>query len=898
MMPKWFSNLFSSVPQETPPDTSSSLDKKAHSELIDNIISGKLLEKAAETGMPSCKDCGAKLSADGKCPLKCEEAKILNSSIKVSLVAELEKEAGAYELGDTETQTAAKSHESQVKAASDYGLAEMLTEFHLKGQGVQERWYLEFPKCLEEVKKNRKDCESELLKEIPPPAVIERMKWLNEVMVDNRGEDFEPTDAKNLYGPLFEVEGKQTWDKAKDIWKEEKLDEKKQYENQMPKDQRPGREEKDPQEHQAPRSTTAGVHDKDDLQLIPQDKFLLHYRKVKDGEKYFKWFCTEEAAEKAAKDLKEKEFALDSKVKDFSKEFELKERETLQKEAKVEKQADIPSPWAVAKDGDTEVIARITPEEVLKETKEKPKIEAHLITAGKPCSKCRRTNRPVEDTYNLEGLSSKKYKYLCEPCYKYESGQIEDSPSLENMPSYTSSLKVNAGLKSILKKLRRQLNQHDAEDVEGLNELISAIEGVEKQLDKKEQEKEERRKKKEEQGLPPDPADAPIPEDPEDLEEADDKAEAPKVEEPKKEEPEEELAEKKAYQFIYREPNVDVTALDEPAGGIEELNPQEQKLWKEYSSKAFGWAMSVANDKFPGKMSKDEIRSAAMDALFNSIKKYDPRDPSMAKFETFLYRNLHNEVLTHRQQHATTFDLKKFKERAYHAQTSDEREKLLEEVNRLEQQMKILPKDSPEFEKLKKERQRLKSLILHEQPEVMPLETPIGEGGSSSSEDEGGQTLYDLVGDVAGEMPDVQLEKSEQESISKQVIEEAQKQLQGKDLEFFNLLLQGYNLSEAGSMLGLKHPLELQYRDRISKPIKWIFKKLTMGLGKGQAEASQAISVQEFIKSGQKCDWCNKDVFTDNVIVYEGGSKVNRHLCTKCCDKAKRQEAFEGLARS
>lgn len=59
-----------------------------------------------------------------------------------------------------------------------------------------------------------------------------------------------------------------------------------------------------------------------------------------------------------------------------------------------------------------------------------------------------------------------------------------------------ASLNPQAGLKSTLRKLRQQLNKHDNEDLDGMSKLISCIEGVEKQLEKKQKAKDERKSKK------------------------------------------------------------------------------------------------------------------------------------------------------------------------------------------------------------------------------------------------------------------------------------------------------------------------------------------------------------------------------------------------------------------
>lgn len=75
-----------------------------------------------------------------------------------------------------------------------------------------------------------------------------------------------------------------------------------------------------------------------------------------------------------------------------------------------------------------------------------------------------------------------------------------DTKRVEEM---VEGLDKYAGLKSTLRKLRQQLNKHDNEDLEGMSKLITCIEGVEKQLEKKQKAKEDRQSKRK----PAEPAD-------------------------------------------------------------------------------------------------------------------------------------------------------------------------------------------------------------------------------------------------------------------------------------------------------------------------------------------------------------------------------------------------------
>lgn len=608
-LPKWFNALFSSTKEEAIPDTSTNLNKIANqSELVQNLLSDKPVEKAADH--LKCPACHMAVSPEAypfcsSCREK-ERAKTqATEAPKVSLMAELEKEAGAYEMGDTEEMTANKSHESQIKAASNFALAEMLTEFRLKGQGVQENWHLEFPKCLGEVQKNRKKAEKELLKFTPCPAVIHRMQFLAETMEDSHDKGFEHTEAENLYKPLFEYEGKQTWEKSKDKWEDEPISAKEQYENQMPEEGGPGREEKDQMEHQAPRSAVANLTPPDELQLIPQDKFLVHYTKVDGGERYFKWLNTEEAAKHYMDDIKKEEFALEPKMKDFSKEFAVKEGETLAKKA------DISSPWTVITQEDKEVIARITPEEVLKKSKEK--------------------------------------------------------------------VQNNVGKKASL-------------DINKLAERILA-----------------------------------------------------------------EIETKAALALTSKEDT------PEPAESLEGLEPHEQELWKKHYKLALQWATA---DPIARKIGRSEARRAAMVALLRVIRKYNPQHESKAKFESYLYSAVHNELLTALSQSRTLRD-----------------------------------KDPEKF---------------------VSLEQPIQEGDKMYES----ETLQDIIEDTQQKLPEEELEQSEQAAIAREVLQKAQSVLQGKDKEVFDLLLQGYNISQIAGMMHFTIPNIVRYRKKIADALEKIMKEV------------------------------------------------------------------------
>lgn len=626
IFPQWLAGLFGKE-VATPTDTSSNLNKKAHSELIENILMDRPLVQEAVTPK-------VELFPISEGMVVAEE--------KLSLEAELARQAGAYELSDTEEMTANKSHESQIKAASNFALAEMLTELRLQGQGVQERWYLEFSGCLAEVQKNRAKCEKELLGYVPPPAVIDRMKFLAEVMIESHEKGFEPTKAENLYGPLFEAEGKQTWEKAKDSWKDPKLTEKQQYENQNPPEGGPGREEKDPMERQAPRSTTAGVHDLDDIQLVPQDKYLVHYTKIAGGETYYKWFTTPEAAEHYMTDLKTEGFTHSAKLKDFSKDFKVSQEETVQKKA------DIPSPWKVVKKDGEEVIARITPEEVLKESKDKAITEKRAGREYQPkCPHCGSRKTEV----------SRGGDCKCWACNSY----FQDT-----YPEKQASLELQA----IVAKMVKEVEAKTAMAITAAEEVAG------------------------------------------------------------------------------------------PAESLEGLTPQEQELWKKYYRQAFQWA---ASDPIARRIGKSEARRAAMMALLRSIRSFNPQHESEAKFETYLFRAVHNELLTMFAQ----------------GRTIPEKEKNLEFVQ---------------------------------------IDQPISEGDQMYETD----TLADVIKDVQQALPEENLERSEQAEVAKEVVERAKQQLSGKHKEVFDLLTQGYNITEIAQMMQYTIPNVVRYRKALATTLEKI----------------------------------------------------------------------------
>lgn len=750
MLPSWLVGLFTPTSQEVPlEDTSTNLQKQAHSsELVRNLLSDvshscmecerpvqfeglcdkctKESHTASYLHDPDICDCGsANLMGGPSC--ECGEPQdqcgdcgkiIIHTKPHLvkrdSLVSELEKKAGAYEIGDSEANTSAKSHESQIKALSNFAMAEYLTEFRLKGQGVAERWSSTFPEVLQEVQKSRKKCEQELLEFIPLPAVIDRMKFLSEVM---KGE-FEPTESKNLYGELFEAKGKQTWESAKNSWKDEVKSEKEKYANQMPEESGPGREANDERGHLSPRSVdasldveakgererirqlkdqldktkdpgkirdiyqaidaaedrmkkdkdrkderreqkeqkkeevkpkeqpvqvhltkAAGAHDLDDLQLVPQDKYLVYYHKIEGGERYYKWFSTEDSAEKYKEDIKARMFATEAKVKDFSKEFKLPEQKTIQKEA------EVASPWAVVKQDDKEVIARITPEEVFKKSKEQsPEVskEAHGTPDKKvECPKCKKRE-----------LHIGKFGYhWCDSC-GHEFGGIGKEASFNKL----------------------------AKDIP---DVVQSLEG---------------------------------------------------------------------------------------------LTPEQQVLWKEHYSKACSWALA---DPIARKIGRAETIQAAMIALHRAIGTWNPQHASKAQFTSYLFRAIHNELLTTLNHE------------------------------------KMIPEKAPEG------------------VEMVQIDKPVSEGDSLYGSD----TLQDLIEDVEAKLPDVEMEEKQEAEFNKKValttVKLLGEELEGQTKTIYDLFVQGYNTSEIARMLNLTIPAIVRQRqvnilplaEEIMAKVRWELKQ-------------------------------------------------------------------------
>lgn len=710
-LPNWLSNLFGPTPDAAPADISANLDKLAHSELVDNILLDRPLEVVAEE-VKSCPEC-EKPNQFGELCNSCTEAEKVQASEspKVSLVAELEKEAGAYEQGDSETQTANKGHEAQIKAASDYALAEMLTEMHLQGQGVQERWSEEFPKTLKDVQNNRKKAEKEILKSVQPPAVIDRMKFLTEAM-DSK---FEPTKSENLYGELFDGKGKQTWEKAKDSWKDEALTEKEQYENQMPQETGPGREADDHRGHQAPRSLTASEFLADDIQMLPQDKFLVQYDKMEGGEKYYKWFNTEDAAKHYMESLKETEFAPSAKLKDFSKQFAEKSQETVQKEA-AQITHTTPTGWYVT----VKLDATDNPETLLTSLK------------------------------NTVGITEVA-RYYDHIQLKLGGVGMDEKGAQQVVQNALASIKPTAKSEVTAVSKKADIASPWAVVKKDDKEVIARV--TPEELTKKSKEKEHAEVRK--------------------------SASLDNIST---------LVDQQLIK-IEAKNKLSLTAEEEyePVQSLEGLEPHEQELWQKHYKLAFQWAMA---DSIARKIGRSLTRRAAMMALLRVIRTYDPTHESHAKFESYLFRAVHNELLT-----------------------------------ALKQNKSLREKDPEKF---------------------VNIDQPISEGDRMHES----ETLQDIIEDTQAKLPVQQLEESEQAEMAKEVIKVAQEELKGRQKEIFDLLLQGYNISEIAGLLKFTIPNIVRYRKQLAEQLESILEQVQKtwtrpGVPKHQKEDESVIDSTE-----------------------------------------------------
>lgn len=801
-IPRWLSNLFGSTPEEVPTDSSANLTKLANqSELIQNLITDKPVEVQAEATPVTqvCPECERPLPSwhNGLCD-KCNEAE-KQASIqpeKVSLVAELEKEAGAYELGDSEEQTANKSHEAQIKAASDFALAEMLTEMHLQGNGVQEQWFEEFPKVLKKVQKNRRSAEKELLKATPPPAVLDRMKFLAESMENSHNNEFEPTDAESLYKPLFELEGKQSWEKSKYKWKDEPLTEKEQYAAQMPQETGPGREAEDTRGHQAPRSVTAAEVSPDDIQMVPQDKFLVHYSKIEGGEKYFRWFNTKEAAQAYMDSMKVTEASSSAKIKDFSKSFTVKSQETVQKEA-AHLVHTTPTGWYVtvkldATDNPDQLIDTIrTTEGVSKVSRYYDHLQVRLdgvgldekaasaivqsaltpadkegfnsrveatiqvaqlhknaleIPQGPKCIKCGDTWDTIDDPMEL---CAECKVPICFSCSEVTSGGTTFCPDcakgMQNLLAANTNAQVQkkadiASPWAVVRKddqdviaritpeevIKKSKEKTTKEVAKKASQIDDVAVLVQRWLTKEAAGKEKKDK------LPP-------------------------------------------------------AADQEPAQSLEGLTPEEQELWTKHWALAFRWAMS---DPLSRRLGKSLTRQVAMQALLRVIRAYDPTHESGAKFESYLFRAIHNELLTG-------------------------------------------------FKTNKTVKERLPDKFVN-------LDQPISEGDQMYES----TTLQDLIEDVNEATPEEHLDRAQEADIALEVVRRAKEQLTGRHKEIMDLLAQGYTISNIAEMLHFSIPNIVRYRKSLAETLERIMKEVKKSPPKPSLRREEPIPEVEETQEG------------------------------------------------
>lgn len=779
--PRWLSNLFGSTPEETPTDTSVNLTKRAHqSELVQNILKDQPSVEVQAEAPSLCIECEKPLPSGqkGLCD-RCAKEETTVEASKVSLVAELEKRAGPYELGDSELTTANKSREDQVKSMSDFALAECLTEIHLQGTGIQEQWFREFPKVLKQVQKNRKSLEKELLKGTPPPAVLDRMTFLAECMENSHNSEFEPTEAKDLYGPLFELEGKQSWEKSKYRWKDEPLTEKEQYAAQMPQETGPGREAEDTRGHQAPRSAIAGIHDLDDIQMVPQDRYLVHYCKVEGGERYFKWFHTEDAAQTYLDSLKHTEYASSSKLKDCSKQFTSKSQETVQKDA-AQILNTTPTGWYVT---------------VKLEANDNPEQLVTAIRATTGVSRVSRYYDHLQVRLDGVGLDEKGASSIVQSALETQHSTPAGESAMDQVAASLGSLSsrvVRVAKAPLVKKAQEENKFFDAvgdvayalasgQVIPTIDQLMQnhtlSSEDAERALDEGKRDAAENLQHGSEAAILPKVEKTADIASPWAVVRKDDQDViariTPEEVSKKSKEKDGKDVKKSAAQVddivLLVQKWLDKTAAPkepadlEPAMSLEGLTPEEQELWKKHWKLAFSWAMA---DPLSRKLGKSLTRQVAMQALLRVIRKYDPTHESGAKLESYLFRAIHNELLTGFVQNRT---------------------------------------------------------VKEKKPELfVNIDQPVSEGDRMYE----AETLQDIIEDANEATPEEHLSRAQDADIALEVVRRAKEVLKGNALQVFELMAQGYTVSNVAELMKWTIPNAVRYRIQIGEVLKKIMEQV------------------------------------------------------------------------
>lgn len=705
---------------------------------------------------------------------------------KVSLVAELEKQAGAYQLGETEEQTIRKSYETQVKTVSDFALAEMLTEKHLYGRGIQENWHLEFPTTLEQVRKNRKKAEKELMDHKTLHSMVDRMKFLSELMA----EGFKWETGVDLFQPLFETNGKQSWEESKHAWKVEELTEQEKKDNQMPRGQGPGREQEDPTAQQSPRSTLPKKASTD------SDNCLICGEPIMKGQ-----------------DPKDP----DPRHRDCQRQYE-----TSVKDASVGTQADIPvgepTEHIVSRTVEYSFTAPTSSkqeatslEKFLKDTENQARWSrslhvhpsyvfttvdnsVHIYIKAPAELPAERVQVALKDMLSQSGLaqSSSKSAGLHDRDEIQELAQDKFSVTYQKMPKgekYTkwfsteesaqifkeqmdsSKQGVSVKFKDYSKEFTRQAAIRKEADIPSPWKLVKQEDGspVIARIAPEELVKESEELAKNEKA-----AKVAV------------QASVGKVSFELLEKQVSIIARTLSAKLVLisaKELVSDSNKNMEPAPNLEGLAPDEQIMWKKFYNNARSIAFS---NPISRKIGEAPTRRAAMMALLRSIRNYDPK-ASTAKFETYLFRAVENEMIN---------TLKEF-------QTSKEKH--------------------PD--------------------KVVDIDQPVSEGDNLYETD----TLRDIIEDVTSKLPEDELvptDREEQIAIAKEVVTRVKDKLKGTDLEVFDLLSQGYGVSDIAKMKNYSIPNIVRYRKKIEQAVKVVMEQILKNPPKVEPGYAETVDIE------------------------------------------------------
>lgn len=822
--PSWFRNLFASQTDETILPTQSDLDKK-YEATVASWLTATTSEKTA--------DVAPAISVPISTPTTPVE--------KPSLLAELQKQAGAYELGDTDEQTIQKSYESRVKTMSDFVLAEVLTEMRLKGQAVQERWTATFPDVLAEVKKNRKSAEKEALEATPTHAMIDRMEFLKEAV----SHDFEPTETKHLYNPLFEVEGKQTWQKMSDVYKFEAFSEKDKMTNQFPEETGAAREEHDNRGRQAPRSAvafsskdklekTAQIHHGTDTFEINLDEILyeleLEYS-VAPADKSVGIMgpCVEECTVLSGTNLTTKQPITEEEKKMFDQPSDMVRDlldemilERLERNAEPDYEPELEASKTSEKEP-SEISHKEMKPKWLQHNRSQEEAQRAKKTAGKLKDYLIQIyDELVRQKENLLGqslshdeemaawkeateIAQRRMKEMekSAPSQPERSNPEKEAakhtcicgqPATEQCPRCKHWVCVDC---SVLRceSSQKTAGVHDKDELQQIpqnkfmlqynkigggetyTQWFETSDGAERVQAELEENKAAEKcsikdfsKEFTENNLKPLQRKADIA-SPWQVLKTEDNSEiiariTPEevLKKSKTKDKPEEVKKEASHHFLALSA-AEISAAEEPdlAHNLEGLSPEEQKLWSQYYKDALTMARGSSAAK---SMHPSEVKRAAMMALLRVIRKWDPSHESKAKFTSYLYPAVQRAMLS-----------------------------VLKETLSLRQR-------APE--------------------KFVNIDQPVSEGDEMYES----ETLQDVIEDVQQKMPEQELEEAQGAAVAREVLRKAPEVLEGKAKEVFDLLLQGYTISNIAEMLKYTIPNIVRYRKQIADKLEKIYKEV------------------------------------------------------------------------